>query len=52
MCTIWPKFGSKPSSKFVKTIFEDVGKSENIVKHETKECDKDALEEEKNFSES
>ena len=52
MCTIWPKFGSKPPSKFVKTIFEDVGKSENIVKHETKECDKDALEEEKNFSES
>ena len=53
VCALFDQnLGSKPPSKFVKTIFQDAGKSENIVKHETKEYDKDAIEEEKNFSES
>ena len=56
LCKVYALFdqnsGSKPPSKFVKTIFQDAGKSENIVKHETKEYDKDAIEEENNFSES
>ena len=34
------------------TVFQDVGKSEKIIKHETKECLKDALEKAKDFLES
>ena len=34
------------------TVFHDVGKSENIAKHETKEYHKDALEKAKDFLES
>ena len=41
----------KPRSKFVKTVFQDVGKSEKITKHETKEYHKDALEKAKDFLE-
>ena len=44
--------GSKARGKFVKTVFQDVGKSEKINKHETKEYHKDALEKAKEFLES
>ena len=44
--------GSKPRGKFVKTVFQDVGKSEKITKHEFKEYHKDALEKAKDFLES
>ena len=33
------------------TVFQDVGKSEKIIKHETKEYHKDALEKAKDFLE-
>ena len=52
MCTIWPKLGSKPRGKIVRSVFEDVGKSDKITKHETKEYHKDALEKAKDFLES
>ena len=44
--------GSKPRGKFVKIVFQDVGKSGKITKHETKEYHKDALEKAKDFLES
>ena len=43
--------GSKPRGEFVKTVFQDVRKSEKIAKHETKEHHKDALEKAKEFLE-
>ena len=42
----------RPRGKFVKTIFQDVGKSEKITKHENKEYHKDALKKAKDFLES
>ena len=41
--------GLKPWHKFVKTVFQDVGKFENIDKHESKMCHKHALEKAKDF---
>ena len=41
--------GSKPRGKFVKTVFQDIGNSEKIAKHEPKECHKDALDKARNF---
>ena len=46
------KSGSKLRVKFVKTVFQDGGKSEKIVKHENKEYHEDALERAKKFLES
>ena len=40
---------SNPRDKFVKTAFQDVGKSENIGKHEIKEYKKDTLEKAKDI---
>ena len=44
--------GSKPRDKFVKIVFQDVGRSKKITKHETKDYHKDALEKAKDFLES
>ena len=45
VCVLFnPNSGSKPRGKIVKTVFQDVGKSEKITKHETKEYHDDALE--------
>ena len=44
--------GSKLLGKFVKNLFQDVGKSEKITKHETKEYHKDASGKPKEFLES
>ena len=47
LCTVFVLFdqnsGSKPRGKIVKNVFQDVGKSEKITKHETKEYHDDVL---------